>query len=234
VVIDPDIDITGETADGYIEGTSTTTSATFDSSGVNINVGGRNVSGSPKVWRGYVKFNTSSLSSAASVERVNLQMYPNLANNNVAWIIYVRQYNWSANDPMAAGTREAAWDGLLAAANSGILATSADPAGTPVTSQDLPTAWVETEGNTYYGLWCNQEGYGYPTNQGGQHQYSSANNATPSQRPLLMVEYVGSYPLAGPIPLRASLLGPRVTLPDTRLILRSRQRRTALNANIKK
>jgi hypothetical protein len=232
VVIDPDIDVTGETADGYIEGTSTTTSATFDSSGANINVGGRNVSGSPKVWRGYVKFNTSSLSSTASVERVNLQMYPNLINNNVAWTIYVRQYNWSANDPMVAGTREAAWDGLLAAANSGILATSTNPAGTPVTSQDLPTSWVETEGNTYYGLWCNQEGYGYPSNQGGQHQYSSANHTTPSQRPLLMVEYVGSYPLSGPIPLRSSLLTPRVTLPDTRLILRSRERRTALNAKI--
>lgn len=232
VVIDPDIDITGDIADGYIEGSSVTTSTTFDSGGVNISVGGRNVGGAPKVWRGYVKFNTSSLGPAAIVERANLQMYPTLINNYVAWTIYVRQYDWSANDPMATGTREAAWDGLLATANSGVLATSTDPAGTPITSQDLPTSWVQIEGNTYYGLWCNQEGYSYPSNQGGQHQYSSANHTTPSQRPLLMIEYLGSYPLTGPVPLRASLPAPRITLPDTRVILRSRERRTALNARI--
>ena len=179
-----------------------------------------------------MKFNTSSLGPASTAERVNLQMYPAAVDNYVAWTIYVRQYDWSANDPMASGTREAAWDGLLAAANAGVLATSADPAGTLVTSQDLSTSWVQLEGNTYYGLWCNQEGYSYPANEGGQHQYSSANHATPSQRPLLMIEYLGSYPLSGPVPLRGSLPAPRVSLPDTRVILRSRARRTALNAEI--
>ncbi len=233
VVIDPDINITGDTADGYIEGSSVSTSTTFDSSGVTINVGGRNVAGVPKVWRGYVKFNTSSLGAASTVERVNLQMYPTAINSYVAWTIYVRQYDWSANDPMATATREAAWDGLAAAANAGILATSANPVGTPVTSQDLPTSWVQLEANTYYGLWCNQEGYSYPSNQGGQHQYSSANHSTPSQRPLLMIEYLGSYPSSGPIPLRGSLPAPRITLIDTRVILRSRARRIALHAAIK-
>lgn len=230
VVIDPDINITGETADGYIEGSTTSTSTTFDSSGVSVSVGGRNEGGTPKVWRGYVKFNTSSLGPASTAERVNLQMYPSAINDYVAWTIHVRQYDWSANDPMASGTREAAWDGLGTTANAGILATSADPAGTPVVSQDLPTAWVQLEGNTYYGLWCDQEGYSYPTNQGGQHQYSSANHTTPNQRPLLRVEYLGSYPLSGSVPLRSSLAAPRVLLPDTRVILRSRTRRTSLTA----
>jgi hypothetical protein len=193
-------------------------------------VGGRNEGGTPKVWRGYVKFNSSSLGSASTAERVNLRMYPNAINTYVAWTIYVRQYDWSANDPMASGTREAAWDGLGATGNAGILATSADPADTPVTSQDLSTSWVQLEGNTYYGLWCNQEGFGYPSNEGGQHQYSSANHATPSQRPVLMVEYLGSYPLSGPVPLRSSILAPRISMPDTRLILRSRVRRTGLTA----
>ncbi len=232
VVLDPDINITADTADGYIEGSSVSTSTTFDSSGVTINVGGRNVAGVPEVWRGYVKFNTSSLGAASTVERVNLQMYPTAINSYVAWTIYVRQYDWSANDPMATATREAAWDGLAAAANAGVLATSANPAGTPVTSQDLPTTWVQLEDNTYYGLWCNQEGYGYPSNQGGQHQYSSANHSTPSQRPLLMIEYLGSYPSSGPIVLRGSLPAPRITLVDTRVILRSRARKIALTAKI--
>lgn len=233
VVLDPDIDITGGTADGYIEGASVSTSSTFDSGGATINVGGRNVGGTPKVWRGYLKFNTSSLGSATTVERANLQMYPTALNSYVAWTIHVRQYNWSANDPMAGATREAAWDGLFAAANVAVLATSANPAGTPVTSQDLPTDWVQTEGNTYYGLWCNQEGFGYPSNQGGQHQYSSAEHAAPSQRPLLMIEYLGSYPSAGPLSLRAAIPAPRISLPDTRLILRSRQRKAALTARTK-
>jgi hypothetical protein len=233
VVIDPDIDITGSTADGYIEGSTVTTSSTFDSSGASVNVGGRNEGGTPKVWRGYLKFNTSSLGPQSSVEQVNLRMYPNAINNYVAWTIYVRQYDWSANDPMATGTREAAWDGLAAASNAGVLATSGDPAGTFVTSADLPTSWVQLEGNTYYGLWCNQEAYSYPINQGGQHQYSSANHATPGQRPLLMIDYLGSYPLSGPVPLRSTVLAPRVSLPDTRIILRSRVRRTGLTAKVK-
>jgi hypothetical protein len=230
VVLDPDIDITGSTADGYIEGASGATSTTYDSSSSTMNVGGRNVSGSIKVWRGYVKFNTSSLGPASAVERANLQMFPSGLNDDVAWTIYVRQYNWSANDPMATGTREAAWDGLAGAANSAELATSADPAGTPVVSEDLPTEWVELEGNTYYGLWCDQETYPYPSNQGGQHQYSTAEHSTPSQRPMLMIEYLGSYPLSGPVSLRAILRTPRVSLPDTRVILRSRERRIALTA----
>jgi len=232
VVLDPDIDITGSTADGYIEGDSVSTSSAFDSSGASINVGGQNVAGAPRLWRGYLKFNTSSLGAGTIVERVNLQLYPTALSDYVAWTIYVRQYDWSANDPMATGTREAAWDGLLAAANTAVLATSADPANTPVTSQDLPTNWVQVEGNTYYGLWCDQEGYSYPTDQGGQHQYSSANHTTPSQRPLLLVEYVGRYPLTGPVTLRAAFPAARVSLPDTRIILRSRARRTALNAII--
>lgn len=233
VVLDPDIDITGSTADGYIEGPSASTSTTFDSSGVTIDVGGRNVGGIPKVWRGYLKFNTSSLGLAATVERVNLQMFPTALNDYVAWTIYVRQYDWSANDPMDAATREAAWDGLYSTANAGVLATSADPAGIPVTSQDLPADWVQTEGNTYYGLWCNEEAYSYPANQGSQHTYSSANHATPSQRPLLMIEYLGSYPLTGPVALRATLPTPRISRPDTRVILRSRERRTALKTKNK-
>jgi hypothetical protein len=232
VIIDPDIDITGSTADGYIEGSSVTTSTLHDATSTTISVGGRNVGGTPKLWRGYLKFNTSSLGSAATVQKVNLRMFPTALNNYLAWTIYVRQYDWSANDPMASGSREAAWDGLLAASNAAVLATSADSAGTPVTSQDLPTSWVQTEGNTYYGLYCNQEGYTYPINQGGQHQYSSADHATPSQRPLLMIEYLGSYPLSGPIPLRATALAPSISLPDTRVILRSRPRRTALNTRI--
>jgi hypothetical protein len=233
VVLDPDIDITGSTADGQIEGSSVTTSTTFDNTGTSISVGGRNVGGTPKVWRGYLKFNTSSLGPASAAQRVNLQMYPTTLNNYVAWTIYVRQYDWSANDPMATATREAAWDGLAAASNAAVLATSSDPAGTPVTSADLPTSWVQLEGNTYYGLWCNQEGASFPSNQGAQHQYSSAEYSTPSQRPLLMIEYLGSYPLSGPVPFRVNVPTPRIALPDTRVILRSRARRLALNAKIK-
>ncbi|MEX1247550.1 MAG: hypothetical protein WEA61_03645 [Anaerolineales bacterium] len=233
VVIDPDIEITGETVDGTIEGSSASTSTTHDSAGSSVTSGARTFGGLPHVWRAYLKFDTSSLGPGASVEQVNLKMYPNTLEAYIAWTVYVRQYNWSANDPMVSATREAAWDGLLAAANEVVLANNANPVGTHVTSQPLPNNWVAIEGDTYYGLWNNMEGYAYPNNLGGFHHYSSANNATPIQRPVLMLEYLVGYPRSGPLPVRGLLPNPRVRLVDTRQKLRARSRRTALHTGIK-
>lgn len=229
VVIDPDVEITGHAADGWMEGPNPSTSSTHDSAGININVGSLTFGSAPHVWRGYVKFDTSSLGTGAIVEQANLKMYPFALGAYIPWTIYVRQYNWSANDPMASGTREAAWDGLLAAGNAALLATSTNPAGLHVVSQNLPTDWIQVEGHTYYGLWCNQEGYAFPNNLGGYHQYSSASHTTPIQRPLLMLEYLAGYPRSGPLPLRGVLPRPRVSLVDTRRKLRGRSRRTALH-----
>ncbi|MCW5876894.1 MAG: hypothetical protein KIS85_08430 [Anaerolineales bacterium] len=232
VVLDPDIDITGHTADGWIQGSNAATSDAQNAAGIDITVGGRNISGAPHVWRGYLKFDTSSLGIGAEVEQANLKLYIFSLQNHVGWTMYLRQYNWSANDPFSSATREAAWDGLFAAGNTAVIASSANQAGTFVTSPDLPTGWVDVQGNTYYGLWCSQEAYAYPNNQGGLHQYASANHGTAAWRPLLMLEYMAGYPRSGPLSLRARLLPPRLRLADTRQKLRARARRTALHARV--
>lgn len=231
MILDPDIEIASETADATIEGGNTTTSTLIDVSSSSITAGGRTFGGYPHVWRAYLKFNTSSLGPSAEVEQANLRLYPTAINAYIGWTIYVRQYNWSAIDPLSDGNRETAWDGLYATGNTAVMATSADPVGTPVTSQPLPTTWINVVGNTYYGLWNNQEGYAYPNNQGGQHQYASGNYPTPSQRPLLVLEYLAGYPRTGPLPVRGVLPQPRVTLAETRRILRARSRRVSLHTN---
>lgn len=230
LVLDPDIELPGGGGDATIEGNNVTTSVSLDTSSASLSVGGRNFSSLPHVWRAYLKFNTSSLGPSAVVEQANLKLYPTTINSYVTWTIYVRQYNWAATDPLSDANRETAWDGLLAAGNAAVMATSSNPAGTPVTSQPLPTAWIDIEGNTYYGLWNNQEGYAFPANQGGQHQYSSANHGTPGQRPVLMLEYVAGFPRTGPLPLRGSFSVPRIRLPDTRRKLRARPRRVSLHS----
>ncbi len=219
VVLDPDIDISGSSADGWIAGASAATSTDSDANGTSLIVGGNTFGGAPHLWRSYLKFNTSSLGFGAEVEQVNLKMLPTAMLAYVAWSIYVRQYNWSANDPMGSASREAAWDGLHAAGNAGLLATQANPVGTQVTSQDLPSAWIQVEGDSYYGLWCNQEAYSFPNNQGAYQQYGSANHATPSYRPLLAILYQAGYPRSGPLGLQARLPLPHVSLVDTRLKL---------------
>lgn len=233
VVIDPDLDVV-PVADAMIEGASAATSSSVDNGGATLNVGAMTFGGAPHLWRGYLKFNTASLGPTAQVQQVNLRMYPSVLLATLAWTIYVRQYNWAAHDPLSTGSREAAWDGLLATANTAVLATSTNPAGTFVTSANLGTAWVSLTGNTYYGLWCNQEAGSFSNGQGAYHQYASADNATPANRPLLMVDYLAGYPLSGPLPLRVQLPQPRVGLADTRLVLRARARRTALHTRFKR
>lgn len=232
VVLDPDIDISGHVGDGSIWGANTTTSSGQTSTATQLTVGGRTASGEPYVWRSYLKFDTSSLGLAAMVERANLTLYVVTLQNYLAWIIHLRQYNWSAHDAFLAATREAAWDGLFAAANTAVMGTSSNPVGSYLTTPDLPTAWINILGNTYYGLRCNQEGYGYPNNQGGMHEYASSNHANPLYRPVLALEYQAGYPRSGPLPLRARLLPPRPRLADTRQRLSARARRTALTARI--
>ena len=229
VVIDPDLNISGDTTDGHIEGNSVATSTAHSESGPTMNVGGRDISGTNFLWRGYLKFNTSSLGPEASVTQANLRMFVTDASADVAWTIYIRQYDWSANDPMASGTREAAWDGLLAASNAAVLTTSAVSSGF-VTSANLPEDWIAIEGNTYYGLWCDQEGFAFGANEGAMHAYATADHATPENRPLLIIEYLAGYPASGPIPLVARFPSPQPTLLDTRIKLRARKRRTRLTA----
>lgn len=234
VLIDPDVEITGDTADGSIEGSSSSTSTLYDTTSSSFNVGGRTFGGYPHLWRGYLKFDTSSLGPSAEVELVNLKVFPASINTYVGWTIYVRQYDWSANDPLSNANRESAWDGLYSVSNSALLATSSNPAGVHVTSQNLPNSWIAIEGNTFYGLWCNQESYAFPANQGGLHQYSSGNNVTPIERPLLIIEYLAGYPRSGPISLRASLPSHQASLVDTRIKLRARARLTSLTAAIRR
>lgn len=232
VVLDPDIDISGHIADGTIWGATAGTSVGQSAYGQQLTAGGGTISGEPHVWRGYLKFDTSSLGYAAEVEQVNLQLYVVACLVYVAWTIYVRQYNWSANDSFSPATREAAWDGLFASPNVAAIGSSSHPAGSYVTSPNLPTAWVEVQGATYYGLWASQEAYGYPNNQGGRHDYGSADNSNPLFRPLLALEYLAGYPRSGPLPLRARLLPPRPRRADTRRKLSARARRTAFRARL--
>jgi hypothetical protein len=230
VVIDPDIELEGDSADGNIEGVTTATSTSSGSTATSMNIGSRNFSSSQHVWRGYIKFDTSSLGPSAIVERARIKTYVMNWNTNINWSIYVRQYNWAANDPMAAGTREAAWDGLAAASNTVLFATQAIASYTHVTSPDLPTDWVEIEANTYYGFWCNQEGYQHANGQGSLHAYATAEHATPEFRPLMIIEYLAGYPRGGPLSLKARFPAALIKLQDTRIKLRARARNTSLNA----
>lgn len=230
VVVDPDF--SGDMADAMIEGPNTSTSSVVSNGTSLVSVGGRTYSSTPHVWRSYFKFDTSSIGASSTVDQANLRMMPENINAYVSWEIYVRKFDWSGHDPLSNANREAAWDGLYSAPNDSSLATQANPPGTHVTSGNLATSWVNKSGDTYYGLWNNQEGYSFPNNQGAAHVYYTAESGTPSYRPLLIVEYTLGNPKPSSVPAELVVLGPEIAQYDTRVKLRASQKNTALSTEV--
>ena len=156
--IDPDY--SGTTGDGYIYGTHATVYATARSTSSNSIITGDSMvlgqSNSPeyRVYDAYLKIDTSGIPDADDISQVNLTMTPGGDSSTVDFDVVIRKQNWSAQDPIAAGTREAAYDGCLAATSDDSIwrNTNGIVSGTSDTSGNLSTAYVSKTSYTYYSL----------------------------------------------------------------------------------
>jgi len=106
------------------------------------------------VFRAPLKFDTSSIPDTDVISQVNMNLAVVTDTSTTDFDLAIVKYDWSASDPLAAGTREAIYDGILAAtADDNIWRnTNGIDVNTYYTSGNLSPAWVNKTGITYYGL----------------------------------------------------------------------------------
>lgn len=155
MVIDPDY--TDQTGDGWVNGynvtyaTARSTSAAFDITDVIIQVG---QTSAYRIYRGALKFDTSGIPDADIISQVNLSMAAAIDTSTDDFDVKITKYDWSANDPITAGNREAFYDGAIAATveTNQWRNTSGMSLDTQYVSGNLDTTWPSKTGNTFYGL----------------------------------------------------------------------------------
>ena len=99
-----------------------------------------------------LKFDTSII-GAGKVTAVKLTLTPTSIANSYNDDVQIVQHNWSGQDPVSAGNREAAYDGALAAATDAIWSNTANLSlNTPTPSAALSPEWVVVNGTTYYAV----------------------------------------------------------------------------------
>lgn len=191
IVIDPDY--SGTTGDGYVTGTNATyatarsTSTAYDIAATTIWVG--QVTGYD-VHRSFIKMDTSGIPDTDTVSQVNLKLVCTTDNSTVAdFDVVIRKHDWSGQDPLAAGTREAAYDGCLSASSDNNIwrNTSGMSINTQYTSGNLDTARVSKTGYTYYSLISSRD---ISSTVGGGNEYiriASQDHGTSGYRPVLTV-----------------------------------------------
>lgn len=147
--------------------------------------------GSYNIYRGFVKFDTSSIGSSATVSAVAMSL-------SCRWIdtswndfnVQIVKYNWASLIPISSHFQTAYAGCLSATVDDNIWRnTYGASINTPYTSGSLSTAWINKTGVTYYSLRCDYD-YLYSVPAGPELvSFSAENDATPSYRPKLIVTY---------------------------------------------
>ena len=103
------------------------------------------------VWRGFVEFDTSGIDDDATIAQANVYLTAAGIDNEYDFDVRVHKFDWAS--PIAAGNREANYDGALASTFDAVWRnTSAIVANTSYASSNLDTTWVSKTGFTRYAL----------------------------------------------------------------------------------
>jgi len=192
VTIDPDFVV--DAADGVIYGnnsiyaTARSTSDGFYITNTAYNFGQQT---GYTIRRVFLKFDTSAIGSEATVTQVNLKLTCEADSSVDDFDVQIVKQDWSAQDPIAAGNREAAYDNCRAGtADDNIWRnTNGMSINTQYASGNLATAWVNKTGNTYYSLRSFEDfNNSAPINNEYISIYAQE-IGTPAYRPILTVVY---------------------------------------------
>ena len=192
VTIDPDF--TESTGDADITGQDSTysiarsTSISFRSTQESIYIGQDT---GFLVRRDFLKFDTSSIPDGDTITQVNLKLVCTYDGSTADFDVQIVKQDWSAQDPIADGTREAAYDGCLAgtADNNIWRNTNGMSTNTQYSSGNLSTIWVSKTGFTYYSLRSSEDYINSAPTVSEQIALGAQENATPGYRPILTVAY---------------------------------------------
>lgn len=195
IVIDPDY--SANTADGYVGATSSvystarSTATLSDVGSLILYVQNTVDSGTYYVNRGLLKFDTSGIPDGDTVSNVVMSLYLSSKTTTPNWDVQIVKCDWSSQDPISSGNRDAAFDSILSSALDDNIwkNTSAITGGNTYQSGSLNTAWVSKTGYTYYGLINAND----RSNAAGPTTYQqiiiATQEATAGQRPYLTVTH---------------------------------------------
>ena len=153
------VDIAASLSYGWVRGANasfTVAQSTSELSATNAIIVGV-ASPDLRIYRAFLEFDTSIIGVDKTVTQANIKMAFSTIYTNPGCDHQIVKYDWSGQDPIAAGNREAAYDGCLAAdADDSILVNTVGKAiNTYYTSGNLATDWINKIGFTYYGLRTN-------------------------------------------------------------------------------
>lgn len=143
------------------------------------------------IHRHFHKFDTSSIPGGSTVTQANLTLVVTIDYSTTDFDVVIIKQDWSGQDPIAAGNREAAYDNCLSGTPDDNIwrNTLGLSINTQYTSGNLSTSWVTVAGSTYYSLLSNRDRNGDVP--GGNELVTAAmsENATSTYRPFLTVIY---------------------------------------------
>lgn len=186
VTIDPDF-ISG-TKDKYIYGNNTTYSVARSSSYGENDTAIYIAIGQSRflyygVFRGFLLFDTSSITGAVTQVNLALTVYQDLSD--IDFDVQIVKQDWSDQK------QEDAYDGCLSGIQDNNIwrNTSGISTNTQYTSGNLSTSWVDTSGTTYYSLRSSRDKNNNEPTGSEYIDVYSADESTSSYRPTLTVTY---------------------------------------------
>lgn len=241
LVMDPAVTVSGHTGDSEIWGqassyaTARSTSTGVDNTFADVSVGQAYESAIPRyyVYRNFHKFDLSSISPQAEVLSATLGFVCVMDASTLAdFDIQVVKQNWNGQDPLVDANRETAYDNCLAGAQDVIWRnTSGLALNTQYMSPPLDGSYLSLGGLVYYSLRGSRDKNNTPPASNGNEyiRIASANHGTPSYRPVLVIDYAGVLPAI----TRAVMPSLGITIVDTRIKLRARERNISLTTEVR-
>jgi len=195
--IDPDY--SGTTGDGYVLGnqfsyaTARSTSSSFNITNTTM-LCGQTFVGTYEVDRAFLKMDTSGIPDGDTISQVNLNLACTTDNSTTNFDVVIRKQDWSGQDPIGAGNREAAFDGCLSASSDDNIwrNTSGMSTNTLYASGNLATAYVSKTGYTYYSLLSSRD-VSNTTPTGAEYiALATQDHGTSGYRPVLTVVHAAA------------------------------------------
>lgn len=190
--VDPNYD--AQAADGYVYG-SNATYATARSTSTDRDVGTADLwiyqDTSYLVMRSFLKFSTSGIPDSDVISAVEMSLYCLTKTTTSSWNVQIVKQDWSAQDPIGAGNREAAYDNALTATLDDNIwkGTSSITAGNRYSSGALATSWVSKTGSTYYSLVNSRDRSNTAPTATEEITVASQDHGTAGNRPYLTVTH---------------------------------------------
>jgi len=161
---------------------------------INIGITDRLVAGVStyvRVYRAYLKFDTTTLPVGSTINQVNLKLVCVEDNSTGNFNVDIMKYNWSGTDPITAGNRETAYDGCLASTKDVTWRnTNGMSLNTQYTSPNMTTSWPTPGGYTYYCLMSERDRISSVGSDYNEYiNVASSTYATEAYRPILTIDY---------------------------------------------